>query len=122
MVVDSVAGLAPDSSDDPLEIRVADLARPPARRADDVVVMHGFASDVGVLAARQIETLDGTQLFEDLERPEDRCPADAHSTASRRREQIGGREMTVLSSDQGSQGLARSSQAIPGAIECGDDR
>ena len=43
------------------------------------MVMGRLAPDVGVLAGRQVEALDGAQVLEDLERPEDRRPADAQA-------------------------------------------
>ena len=44
---------------------------PPAARADDVVVVGRLAADVGVLAGREVEALDGADLLEELERAED---------------------------------------------------
>ena len=42
-----------------------------------MVVVGRLAADVGVLAARQVDALDRAEIREDLERPEDRRPADA---------------------------------------------
>ena len=62
---------------------VVDLARPAAARADDVVVVGRLTADVGVLAGRQVEPFDGTELLEDLERAEHRGAPDARGVCVR---------------------------------------
>ena len=79
MVVDPEAGLARDVLDDRAQAGVVDLGRPPAARADDVVVVGRLAADVGVLAGREVETFDGADLLEELERAEDGGAPDAEA-------------------------------------------
>ena len=86
--VDPVAGLPPDPRDDCGEARVADVGRPAAASADDMVmVRRRLAGDVGVVAGRQVDPLDRPDALQDLERPEDRRPADVQPprAGSRRR-------------------------------------
>ena len=49
-----------------------------------MVVVGRLAADVGVLAGRQVEALDGAELREHLERPEDGGAADAEVPPPRR--------------------------------------
>ena len=85
VVVDAIAGLSRDVADDRAQARVVDLGGPAAARADDVMMVGGLAADIGVLARRQIEPLDGSELLEDLEGPEDRRPPDAEPATRPRR-------------------------------------
>ena len=100
VIVDPEAGLAGDVADDRAQAGVVDLAGPPAARADDVVVMRGLAADVGVFAVRQVETFDGADPLEELERAEDGGPPDGGTGCLRGGDQLGGREMAVLLGDQ----------------------
>ena len=100
VVVDPVAGLSGDLANDRPQTGVVDPGRPPAARADDVMMVRRLAADVGMLAGRQVQPFDGAELGEDLERPEDRRPPDAETPGSRRDDQLGGREMAVLIGDE----------------------
>src|SRR3972149_4894093 len=55
-----------------------------ARRADDVVVVIRPAGDVGVLAVGEVDALDGVELDEDVESPEDRGAAGAPPAPARK--------------------------------------
>ena len=60
-----------------------------------MVVVCRLARDVGVLARRQVEALDGAQIDQDVECPEDRRPADPEPPSARIRDEVGRGEMTV---------------------------
>ena len=122
MIVDPESGLAGDVADDRAQAGVVDLAGPPAARADDVVVMRGLAADVGVLAVRQVETFDGADAFEQVERAEDGGPPDGGTGCLRGGDQLGGREMAVLLGDQRGQRAPRLRHAVAGAVEGSHDR
>ena len=77
MIVDPEPGLPGDIADDGAQTGVVDLGGPPAARADDVVVVGRLASDVRVLASREVETFDGADPLQELERAEDRGAPDA---------------------------------------------
>ena len=85
-------------------------------------MMRGFTLDIGMFAGREVETLDGTQPLEDLERPEDGRPADAQATSPGRGHEVRRGEVTVLVGDQHSQRPTRLRQSVAGTVECGDDR
>ena len=79
--------------------------------------MERLAADVGVLAGRQVETFDGADPLEHLQRPEDRRAADTQATDVCLGDQLGGREVTLLVGDEGGKRPARLGQAIAGAVE-----
>jgi hypothetical protein len=118
----AVTGAPRDFADDKPETGIIDFARPPTSGADDVVVMRRLADHVGMLAGREIETLDGTESLQDLERAEDRGPPDAESPGASGGDKLGCREMTGLVSDQDGQGATRLRQTVAGAVEGRDDR
>ncbi len=77
MHVDLVPTFRCNAADHESEAGIADIGGPPAPGADDVMVMVGrLAGDVGVIARRQVDPLNGPHGFQDLERSEDRCPPD----------------------------------------------
>ena len=65
-----------------------------------LMVVRGLAGDVGVLAGREIEPLDGVQVGKDVERPEDGGPTDPQTPGSRVRDEIGRGEGSVPSRDE----------------------
>ena len=75
----------------------------------------GAQADVRVLAARQVEPFDDAQLGEDLERPEDRRPADPEAAAASLAHEVGRREMAVLVGDELGDRATRRRQAVAGA-------
>ena len=118
-----IAGLPRDIADDGPKTGIVDLSGPTAARAHDVVVVGRLAADIGMLAGWQVEPLDGAELLEDLERPEDRRPADAELAGPRGLgDELGGGEVAVLVGDQRGQRPARLGQAVAGTVERGDDR
>ena len=120
VLVHAKSRLAGDLADDRPEARVVDLVGPAAARADDVVVMDGIAADVGMLARRQVQALDGAEPLEDLERPEDRRSSDPESARPGLGDEIGGGEVAGLIGDERRERPARLGQAIAGAVERGD--
>ena len=86
------------------------------------MVMGRLAADVGMLAGRQVEALDDTQLGEHLERPEDGGSADAQAAVVGRRDELGRGEVAFLVGDQRGQRPARLGQPVPSTIKGVDDR
>lgn len=68
---------ARDLVNDRAEAGIVDLARPAAPGAHDMMMVGSLAGHVGVVATREIDSLDATHRFKSLESPEDRGPADA---------------------------------------------
>ncbi len=122
MVVDPVAGPPLDVAHDRAPAGVVDVAARPHVRADDVVVMDRLAGDVGVLAGRQVEALDGVQIGQDVERPEDRRPADAEASGSGVGDQIGRGEVPGSRRDQLGDRPPGAGQPIAGVVEGGLQR
>ena len=122
VIVDAVARPPSDVHDDGAQALVIDLVRPTAPGANDVVVVRRLAAHIGVLAIRQVKPLHRAEVLQHLQRPEDRRAADAELPRPSIPDQLGGREVAILVSDEGSDGPARLSQAIAGSIEGGDDR
>ncbi len=79
---------------------VTDLDRPPAARADDVVVMGRLAGDVRVLPAGKVQPLQQAELLEQLERPENGCAADAQPPVPGVIHQVCGGEVAVTLRDE----------------------
>ena len=106
MFVDAIAGLPLDVADDGAQAGVVGVAAATAAGTDHVVVVRGLARHVGVVAAGQVETLDCTQLREDIQRPEDGGSTDAETAAPGIVDEVGGREVAVASGDQVDDGPA----------------
>lgn len=121
VIVDAVARLVLDLANDGSPASVVDITTRAAVRADDVVVMDGFAGHVSVVAGRQVESLHGVQVGQDIERPEDRRSTDAEAPLAGVRHKVGRREMPLARGDQVGDRTARVGQPIPGVIECGLD-
>jgi hypothetical protein len=85
------------------------------------VVVHGLARNVGVVAVRQVEPLDGVELGEYVEGAEDRRPTDPLAPPARIGDEIGGREMARTSGDQVGDRSSSVGQSIAGVIEDGAD-
>ena len=85
-------------------------------------MMGRLAADVGVLTGRQVQPFDGTDLRQDIERPEDRGAPDPETPFPRRDDQLGGREVAVLIGDERREGAPRLGQPVAGAVERGHDR
>lgn len=108
MAVDAVAASAGDLTDHRLEARFRDFHRLAAHAADDVmVVLPRRTGDVGVLAVGQVDPLELTTRRQQVERPEDRCPADAHVVRGRVSHQVVGREVAASPRDQAGDGTPR---------------
>ena len=95
--VDPIAAPPGDLGDRLGDAAVLDLRRPAAARADDVVVVGAGAGHVGVLAGRQIEALDDPELGQQVQRPEERRPADPEPAVAGRGLEIGRGEVAVCS-------------------------
>ena len=65
-----------------------------------MVVVDRLAANVGVLARRQVESFDGAQLLEDLERPEDRRATDAEMPGAGLGDELGRGEVAVVVGDE----------------------
>ena len=89
----------------------------PQRGADGVVVVDRVAGDVGVVAARQVDALHEAQRREQVERPEDRRPADVQPAPPGVLDQLGRGEVPVSCGDQPGDGAARLGQPVAGAVE-----
>jgi hypothetical protein len=100
VAIDPVARPALDVVDDGKQPGVLDVRSPAAARAHDVVVMARLAGDVGVVARRQIDPLDGAKLDEHLQCPKDRRAADTQPTRMGVGKQVRGREMAISGRDQ----------------------
>ena len=81
-----------------------------------------IAADVGVLAVGQVHPLDEAEVREDVERAEDRRPADPEPAATSVRLQVGGREVALASGDEPRDRAARLGQPVAGVVEGGDQR
>lgn len=100
MLVDAIAGLQFDVADDRPKSGVVGVTTSPAPRTDDVMVVHGFAHDVRVLAARKVQPFHGSKLGQDVERPKDRGPSDPEATGSRVIDKVRCREVPLATGDQ----------------------
>ena len=98
--VDAEPGQALDLGDGVVEARVGDLGRPPAARADDVMVMRAGARDVGMIATREIEPLHHAELDEQIQGAEQGRPTHAEAPVAGDRRQLGRREVPVVGGDQ----------------------
>ena len=87
-----------------------------------MVVVRSIANDVGVLAVWEVESLDGLQLNENLEGPEDRCAANPKTAAPGGCHEFRGREVAILIRDQHRQGAPGLGQPIAGLVEGRDNR
>jgi hypothetical protein len=121
VVVDSVAGPALDVVDDGTPPGVVDVVAPAARRADDMVVMGGFARHVGMLATGQVDPLDRLHLGEQVERPEDRRATDPETAPSGVGHEIRGGEMRGPGRDQLRDRAPRIGRSVAGVVEGGAD-
>ena len=115
--IDAVAGPPCHLENHGAQPFIGDVGHPPAARADDVVVVERLADDVGVLSARQIDSLDRVQLDEDIQRPEHGRPAHSEATGSRVRNQVGGSEVALVLGNQGRQSTAWPGQPVAGPLE-----
>ncbi len=95
--VDRVAAAAGDLAHDRLKAAVLHLDRPAAAPAHDVVVMLlRLTRDVGMVAIRQVEALQRTELGEEIQVAKERGAADGHVTSRCFVQQVGGREVARL--------------------------
>lgn len=122
MVVNAIPRLPGNPPDDLLQVGIPDLVRPPATRADDVVVMRRFTTDVGVLPVRQVEALDRTELLENLEGAEDRCPPHTEAAAPSSRDELSGGEVALLIGNQHGQRSSWLGQPVAGTVKRVNDR
>ncbi len=122
VVVDAIAGRPLEVADDVAKAGVRDIAATAASRTNDVVVMGRFASDVGVVAAWQIEPLDRAEAGEDVQGSEDRGAPDPEPLRARLGHQVGRGEMGRLIGDQSSNGAPGLRQAVALAFERDEER
>ena len=121
VAVDPEAGSSGDLGDRLRDAAVLRLRRPPAARADNVVVMGTGAGNVGVLTCREVQPLDYLELRQQFERPEEGRPADSDAAVTNEALEIGRREVTRLLRDQIRDGTPRLGQAIAGTVQGSDD-
>lgn len=120
MVVHPKAGPAGDLAHDRAQSRIVDLGRPTAARADDVMVMDRLAAYVRMRTARQVEPLHGAQIRQDLERPEDRRPADADPMRAGVRDEVGRREVPSPPGDEADDRATGVCEPVSGTFEGGE--
>ena len=87
-----------------------------------MVVAGRLAGHVGVLAGRQVQALQDAQLREQVQRPEDRGPADAQAARPGVIDEVRRGEVALAGHDQLRHGTAWPGQAVPGAVQRGDER
>jgi hypothetical protein len=117
VVVDRVARPLLDVADDGSPACVIDVPAGAAIRADDMVVVHGLAGDVGVFTRRQVEALYRPQVGQDVKRAEDRGAADPKAPLAGIRDEVGRGEVPVASRDQVGDRTASLGQPVSGVIE-----
>ena len=94
MGLDLIAVAPPDLVDQPGQFAVGDVLAVPATRADQVVVVFvRIAHDIGVRAAREIQSLHDAQVGQQIQGAEHRRPADVHPLEAAAFKQVGGGEM-----------------------------
>lgn len=120
--VDLEPGPTADLGGDGLDPGIVDVVGAATAGADDVVVVDGFARDVGVLARRQVEPLDDAKVLEQIERPEDRGPSDPEAPGPSVGDQVGGGEVPGPVGDQLGHGTAGSGDPVSGMVECAEER
>ena len=95
-----------------------DLGDAAAARADDVMVVAGrLTGHVGVLAGGQVEALQHAQLSEEVQRAEDRGPADAQPARPRVADEVRGGEVAFACHDELRDSAARRGQPVAGPVE-----
>ncbi len=119
---DLEAGPPLDLLRDPLHPAVLEIPRPSTARADEVVMVGGFAADVGMFAGWQIEPLESLQLREQVERAEYRRPADPDAPLPCVLDQVRGREVPFLSGDQIGHAAPGVGESVAGTVERADER
>ena len=115
--VDAIPGPPTDLADHRLEAGVADIGGPPTARAHDVVVVGRLAGDVGVLARRQVEALHGAEFLEQVERAEDRRPADPEPSAPGVGDEVCRGERPRTRRDEFRDDPPRSGHPVPRVVE-----
>ena len=86
-----------------------------------MVVMSRRAGDIRMLAGRQVEPFHDPELGQEIQRTEERGPADAKSSTSCGGLELGRREVAAVLGDQVRHGTARPGQAIAAGVERLDD-
>jgi hypothetical protein len=86
-----------------------------------VVVMRAGARDIGVLAIRQVDALDDTQLSKEVERAKKGRPADAQAPPTRGGFELQGSEVPVVVGDQICYGAPWSGHPVAGQVNGIDD-
>jgi hypothetical protein len=107
---------------DVADAAVVDLGRAAAALAHDVVVVGRLATDVGVLAVRQVEALDHVQLVERVQGTEDRRPADPEASVTGVGEDVGRGEGPVTFGDERGHVAASIGQAEASGVKGGKQR
>lgn len=80
-----------------------------------------LTADEGVIAGREVETLDHAKAREDVQRPEDRRPPQPESLRARPRDEIVRGEVAALARDQAGNDPPRCGEAVAGTTEGGED-
>ena len=117
--VDEIARGRFDRAGQRVDPAILDLGITTAPLAHDVVVMGRLAHDVGMLAVRQIEPFDETELLEELQRPKHGRPPHAQPSSLRLREQVERREVPVTLLHEIGDGASGRRDSVAGAIESG---
>lgn len=82
-----------------------------------MVMVGSLAGHVGVVAAREIDSLDAAHRFKRLESAENRRPADAEPAGSRFADELGRREVAGLTRDQVGKRPPRTRAPEAGVVE-----
>jgi protein-disulfide isomerase len=118
MVLDPIPGPPRDLLDDRPDAPIVDLDGPAAIRTDDVMMVEvRLACDVGMLAGRQVDSLNDPEIHEQVQRAEDRRPPDARLANPRVGQKGRRREVALAALEHRRDGSPRLGQALPGLIE-----
>ncbi len=120
MEVDPVPAFGRDPPDHAGQTRVVEIGRATASGTHDMMVMIiGFAGDVGVIARGKVDPLNRSNGFEDLESPEDRRPGNPRLASRGVFGKISRSEVALARRDEVGDGPAWTGQSITGADQCG---
>ena len=104
-------------SGDGVNAAVIDLRDCTARDADQVMVMGGLARDVGVSTVGEINSLDEVLFGEKFEETEYGGAPNAEAALLGIGEEVGGREVSLPTCDQGGEFTARPGKAYPRLVK-----
>ncbi len=119
MCLDLPARVPLDLLDSRRQPLVVDLGHATAHLAHDVVVvMTGFARDVRVLAAGQVDALQQIELGQQVERAKDGGTTDARSADTSILDEVRGSEVAFARGNKVRHSTARLGQSVPGRVKC----